>query len=45
MNFEMVMPDKPQSGNQGGARGPNQGTSKPKPITWTQKDASGEKSR
>jgi hypothetical protein len=33
------MGDKPQPVSQSGRNDPGQSTSKPKPITWTQKDA------
>jgi hypothetical protein len=39
------MGDKQQSGSQSSTSGPGQTTSKPKPITWSQKDASGGKKR
>jgi len=39
------MGDKPQPASQSGTGTPNQTTSKPKPITWTQKDASGGEKR
>ena len=39
------MGDKQQSGSQSGKSNPGQSTSKPLPITWSQKDTSGGKKR